>query len=49
MGSVFEMERTREMVADIGRSIERGESSLIEDFAPEPFAHPWDADEKSAG
>ena len=42
LSGMFEMERTRGMVADVGRSIEKQECSLIEDVAPENYAHPWD-------
>jgi hypothetical protein len=44
-GSMLEMERTREMIADVGRSVEAGACSLIEGIEPEPYAHPWDQDE----
>ena len=44
LSGVFEMERARSMVADVGRDIEKRESSLLEGFEPQPFAHPWTQD-----
>ncbi|MEE2887495.1 MAG: acyl-CoA dehydrogenase family protein [Planctomycetota bacterium] len=42
LSSVSEMQRTREMVADVGRSVESGECSLLDDIEPADHAHPWD-------
>jgi alkylation response protein AidB-like acyl-CoA dehydrogenase len=39
------MQRTRRAVAEVGASLEAGRCSLIDDIAPEPFGHPWSADE----
>jgi alkylation response protein AidB-like acyl-CoA dehydrogenase len=44
LSAMFEMERTREMIAAVGRSVEKGESSLIDGVEAEPFAHPWESD-----
>jgi alkylation response protein AidB-like acyl-CoA dehydrogenase len=40
------MQRTRRAVADVGASLEAGRCSLIDDIEPEPFGHPWAADER---
>lgn len=36
------MDRMREMVADVGRDLERNECSLTRGVEPQPFAHPWE-------
>lgn len=44
LSAMFEMDRTRDMIADVGRSVENGQCSLIEGVDAEPFAHPWESD-----
>ncbi len=36
------MDHLRDMVADVGRDIEKDESTLIAGVAPQPFAQPWE-------
>jgi alkylation response protein AidB-like acyl-CoA dehydrogenase len=36
------LQRTRRAVARIGRSLEEGRCSLIEDIEPQRFGHPWE-------
>ena len=44
LSSMFEMQRTREMIADVGRSVEAGECSLLQGVDPEDHGHPWQDD-----
>ncbi len=39
------LERTRRLVAGVGRDLERGQASLLDGIEAEAFAHPWEADE----
>ena len=42
LSSMLEMDRTRAMIADVGRSVEKDQCTLINGFEAERFAHPWD-------
>ncbi len=39
--SVAEIQRLRRQVSNVGDAIEKGQSSLLNEIEPEPFAHPW--------
>jgi hypothetical protein len=39
--------RLRGLVDEIGRDLEQGRSSLIAGVEPQPFAHPWQQDDKA--
>ena len=41
IGSLRSMQRIRDAVADVGRDIEKGQQTLIQNVKPQPFAHPW--------
>ncbi|MEM7200307.1 MAG: acyl-CoA dehydrogenase family protein [Planctomycetota bacterium] len=40
--ALFDMDRTRRMVADVGKDLERADVSLLAGVEPQPFAHPWE-------
>ncbi|MCA8977517.1 MAG: acyl-CoA/acyl-ACP dehydrogenase [Planctomycetes bacterium] len=40
---LWQMDRLRGLVAAVGDDVEQGQSSLIAGIAPEPFAHPFEA------
>lgn len=42
LSGLLEMQRERDMVAAVGRSLEKGECSLVEGIEPAPIPHPWD-------
>lgn len=44
VSAMFEMERTRGMIADVGKSVEKGQCTLLEGVEAEPFAHPWESE-----
>lgn len=43
LSGLFEMQRTRALLDGIGKDIEKGESTLLNGVAPEPYTHPWEA------
>jgi alkylation response protein AidB-like acyl-CoA dehydrogenase len=45
LGDMLGMQATRDMIAAVGSSVERGESTLLHGVEPEPFAHCWDEDD----
>ena len=45
LSALWEIRRTRKMIADVGKRVESGGCSLIEGVDPEDFAHPWDQDD----
>ncbi|MDH5359780.1 MAG: acyl-CoA/acyl-ACP dehydrogenase [Gammaproteobacteria bacterium] len=45
LSSLAELRRTQRMVETIGKRIENGRSSMLNDIKAEPFPHPWDKDE----
>ncbi len=42
LSGLFEMQRTRDMIADVGTDIEKGKSSLLDGVEAQPFAHDWE-------
>lgn len=42
LGGLRAMQRTRRAVAEIGKSLEAGQCSLIADVAPQDYGHPWE-------
>jgi hypothetical protein len=44
LSALGEMQRTRDMIADVGSRLESGGCTLIDGVEPEAFAHPWDED-----
>jgi len=41
---LWQMDRLRALVAAVGQDVESGQSTLIGDVPPQPFAHPWEPD-----
>jgi len=44
LSSMFELQRTRDMVAEVAQTVEKDACSLLNDIEPEPYAHPWDSE-----
>lgn len=42
LSAMFELQRTRELIAEVARSVEQDECSLLNDLDTEPCAHPWE-------